>query len=610
MDKEYYKGLDKATHELIEKFLFAPRDMTDKSAYNWEMMASWDTIDQVDVNSLLKEIATISGSLEGQKVNEARNIKDDLVIVDSVTGQKIELVDTESMKRRIDTVLDQSDLFSTLTALAMTNKCAHIFANKCDDLTRKINDYTQMLANDPTPQIPKTIEYDITELPEEEINKILNTLDGSYTNRGVAISMARKLKIPDEKIKKMQRSDDEARDFFNEAKRNKKNIIADYINMLNFELQKNEDYRKDMFWTKDQLIIMVGQLLTKDPRFSNMRHELVHCGEPGFDTMLAVDYPELSYYIEVHMPNYVANTLTRDFGMGPRVASNHRMFEPLGASAIYKREQSEVNNIASNGMSNTRRRIIGRNTGVNFGTGGASYFHFVYERKHGPGTEGISIIEEFFRKRGEFNNKIIEFSKTRSDQGDSNHEQKIVASAIITATDEVATDTNMYSDFREFALKKLARGSTFDKVFYMYAMRGTPEEFIRCVAFEKEIKREFKKDTIQNKERRKDKLVMFNYIAESVKKHNEQIEPFIEQLRKKKQAIDESGIVKKYLETPYVDGNKIKSTLEINDSVSKSILSRYSDNKNRGKKHKPESEGNDDKISGGIQGKDDEKDER
>ena len=119
MDKEYYKRLDRATYRLIDRFLFAPQDMRDKSAYKWEMTASWNDIDQAAVNSLLKEIASTSGYIEGQKVNEARNIREDLVIIDRRTGQKIELVDIESMKRRVDTVLDQNDLFSTYSSLSI-----------------------------------------------------------------------------------------------------------------------------------------------------------------------------------------------------------------------------------------------------------------------------------------------------------------------------------------------------------------------------------------------------------------------------------------------------------------------------------------------------------
>ena len=76
--------------------------------------------------------------------------------------------------------------------------------------------------------------------------------------------------------------------------------------------------------------------------------------------MLAIDYPELSYYIEVHMPNYMSDLLITELGIKEPVNSSERSFERLGASAVYDREDTEIEEIREIPQINARRRIISR----------------------------------------------------------------------------------------------------------------------------------------------------------------------------------------------------------------------------------------------------------
>lgn len=99
-----------------------------------------------------------------------------------------------------------------------------------------------------------------------------------------------------------------------------------------------------MFAIKDEYISMIGQLLKNDVRFTNVKYELIRTPDatPGFEYMLVIDDRDLQYYIEVHMPNFVATSLIEQYGL---FESKERKTQKLGASAVYERSKNEINGV-------------------------------------------------------------------------------------------------------------------------------------------------------------------------------------------------------------------------------------------------------------------------
>lgn len=173
----------------------------------------------------------------------------------------------------------------------------------------------------------------------DEFDKLYNILFNSSKTikRGTKISILKQLKINIDYSNPL-----EIEDRFNKVLKDKEKILSSYLVKKYEEGYSMVSLQNKLFAVKDNLISMIGQLL-KDGTF-NLKHELVRTNDEnsGFGCMLVIDDKELSYYIEVHMPEYISRNLIKDYGFK---LLDKRTTPNLGASAVYKRDPKEIKKI-------------------------------------------------------------------------------------------------------------------------------------------------------------------------------------------------------------------------------------------------------------------------
>ena len=314
----------------------------------------YDKKTQDKVNNLLEKIANLSKTFENNIKNERRNIKDELTIIDTETGEKIELVDVNSMTNRVKNILSKNNIFSCLKSLALTNKCAHIFDGDIKRIKSNIEKYYNLIYypsfDESTFSFMDSIEqvfpqtnfliYNLNGIEEYQFNKICNALfSDNKLNKGAKISILKSLNITFD-IK----DESQINDIFEKIKNQKENLVYSYL----IQQYKTGKYivslQSKMFAIKDEYISMIGQLLKKDERFTNVKYELIRTPDAtsGFEYMLIIDDRDLQYYIEVHMPNFVATSLMKQYGL---FESKERVTQKLGASAVYERSKDEIDKV-------------------------------------------------------------------------------------------------------------------------------------------------------------------------------------------------------------------------------------------------------------------------
>jgi len=314
----------------------------------------YDKKTQDKVNNLLVKIAALSKSFDYNIKNEKRNIKDELTIIDTKTGEKVELVNINSMTDRVKNIFSKNNVFSCLKSLALTNKCAHIFDGDINRLKSNIEKYYNLIYS-PSFDYNKfsfmeSIEmvfpthnfniYNLDGIEEYQFNKICNVLfNNGKLNKGTKISVLKNLNISFD-----VKNEVEINDKFEILKNNKENIVYSYL----IKQYKTGKYivslQSKMFAIKDEYISMIGQLLKKDEQFTNVKYELIKTPDAtaGFEYMLIIDDRDLQYYIEVHMPNFIATSLKKKYGL---FESQERITQKLGASAVYERTKYEIDKI-------------------------------------------------------------------------------------------------------------------------------------------------------------------------------------------------------------------------------------------------------------------------
>lgn len=314
----------------------------------------YDKKAQDKVNHLLEKIANLSKTFENNIKNERRNIKDELTIIDTETGEKVELVDVNSISNRVRNILSKNNIFSCLKSLALTNKCAHIFDGDIKRIKSNIEKYYNLIYYpsfdkstfsfmDSIEQVfPQTnfFIYNLDGIEEYQFNKICNALfSDNKLNKDAKINILKSLNITFD-IK----NESQINDIFEKIKNQKENLVYSYL----IQQYKTGKYivslQSKMFAIKDEYISMIGQLLKKDERFANIKYELIRTPDatPGFEYMLIIDDRDLQYYIEVHMPNFVATSLMKQYGL---FESKERAAQKLGASAVYERSKDEINKV-------------------------------------------------------------------------------------------------------------------------------------------------------------------------------------------------------------------------------------------------------------------------
>ena len=328
---------------------------------------------QSKVNKLMDELANLTGVFNVGIKNETANIINELTIIDKKTQERVELVNIESMAQRVKSINNKNNIFSCLKTLALSNKIAHIYdgnVKKCKNRfisyyndtfpNQKIKDinFMESLNINFSNLIGKN-KYNCDMISDNEFDKIFNLLSNdSKINKGAKISVLKKLNI------KFNIKDDKDIDNkFNDLCQNKEYIVSSYLIKKFKEGQDFVKFENKMFAIKDSYISMIGQLLCKN-QLKNTPYQLIKTpnATPGFEYMLIIDDKDLSYYIEVHMPNFIATKLIEKYGMK---YSEERSFEKLGASAIYYRDKKEIQEILkaikNNDLTeNARARIISR----------------------------------------------------------------------------------------------------------------------------------------------------------------------------------------------------------------------------------------------------------
>ena len=534
--------LDSLISEITD--LFISRDIS-KQIYS--------NVEQDIISRNLTEISRIVGSFNKQKKNEKGNIEKDLSIVDSQTGKRVNLVDIDRMNDAVEDVLKENDIYTILKSLAVSNKCAHAFIHSTDQLKEKI-EYWKNERNTSSEKSEKSeIEFDISNISESDMKKLIKQLKKAPKNRGAIINVCKTLSIDISDIK----GDEIAlRELYEKIRNSREDIIDKYISVLSEDLNRKEDARKSLFWIKDQLIVIIAQLLKNDERYQNFEYEMVKNGEPPFQNMLAIDDPDLSYYIEVHMPDYIADTLVKEYGMPEPVENNKRKFEKLGASAIYRRDDNEIRNILLRSLDNIRARIISRNKNINAsddrndkseGEGGKnkeenrddkrdtrpSKYTFITERiQENP---NVGILENFLLKEPIVmairNMKRHKYALLRSDEGLDNIEIRITEDTISTIKALMAgkakgESNRVYVALRKYAIDALQNGDEYDEVLLNYAKGlSSPSEFLKCMAYAKIYKDNYY---------RKEKTLNKSLVLEHIREDKDKLDSLVEIYRKEK----------------------------------------------------------------------------
>jgi len=433
---------------------------------------------QDKVNELLKQIASKSKTFDRNIKNEKRNIQNELTIIDTKTGKKVELIDSNNMADRVKNVLSKNNIFSCLKALALSNKCAHTFDGDLDGIKSNIEKYYNLIYSNqfdkktfnfmssietifPKPSKEIAYHYNLEDLEEKQFNKICNVLfcDNKNINKGIKISTLKSLNISFDIQNEL-----EINEKFDKLRNDRENIVYSYLQ----QQYKNGQYilslQSKMFAIKDEYISMIGQLLKNDKRFANIKYELVKTPDAtkGFEYMLVIDDKDLQYYIEVHMPNFIANSLIKKYGLKE---STQRETQNLGASAIYERDKEETNKVLdalNKGLIKSgekRAKIMTRESTPSEET--PRDYSFITEKiEEKPSyLETYLITNNIYLNDVEFNREIrknerypISFTKSIIQQNYYN---------IFSIFD---LDTK--SNFINYSLNELQNGDEFDKVVF------------------------------------------------------------------------------------------------------------------------------------------------
>jgi hypothetical protein len=558
----------------------------------------YTNVEQDIISRNLTEISRIVGSFDKQKKNEKRNIEEDLSIVDSQTGKRVNLVDIDRMNNAVEHVLEENDIYAILKSLAISNKCAHALIHSTDQIKERIeywkNEKNASCAKDEKSEI----EFDISSISECEMKKLIKQFKKTPKNRGAIINVCKTLGIDISDIK----GDEIAlRELYEKIKNSREDIIDRYISGLNEDLNKKEDARKSMFWIKDQLIVIIAQLLKNDERYKNFEYEMVKNGEPPFQNMLAIDDPDLSYYIEVHMPDYIANTLVKEYGISEPVENDKRKFEKLGASAIYRRDDKEIRNILLRSLDNIRARIISRNKSVNAsddrndGSGGEgvrnkekneedkrntrpSKYTFVTNRiLENP---NVGILENFLLKEPIViairDMKRYKYALLRSDEGLDNIEIRITEDTISTINALMAgkakgENNRVYVALRKYAVDALQNGDEYDEILLNYAKGlSSPSEFLKCIAYAK-----IYKDDYYRKEKTLNRLLVLEHMREDKEKLDSLVEIYRKEKMEKMEEIKGNPFEGKKLFLNRLNRNRKKYFSEYSNEFFKRKFDKY-----------------------------------
>lgn len=466
----------------------------------------WVNIDQDKINEKIYALAHITKIFFEQSEKEENNIKSDLTIIDTVTRKEIPLVDIASMNKRVSTILDGNDIFSLCGSLAVINKCIHskYFDGEITSISDKINNWSNEVSQQ---KYVNHLNVDISKLSNNEVEELLQTLSKNRLpnkkKNQIMHSVMKSLNM-DINMKTIEQE-------YLKIKNARPQILKAFMDKLQNDKETLESFQEDLYWIKDQFIVMIAQLLKSDSRYKQLDYELVKTDDSGdFQNMLAIDYPELSYYIEVHMPNFISHELQETYGFETPKSNNNRKFEKLGASAIYDRDDKEVEEIRKHMYDNidpndpeyskkiTRRRIITRSSKPII-DGVKKDAQYTFKTARIIKNEEASLLEKFLVSDNDYPREritnILKYSKMRSNENIKNIEYKIQKDTVKTILNKKKElymiddqlGNNYIDKIKTYIKKEISTEKRFDKVLYMLAYNKEDVEFLKIMSRQKEL---------------------------------------------------------------------------------------------------------------------------
>ena len=477
----------------------------------------YDSNSQYKSNVLLHSFASECGIYDVMERREEENINLGFTIIDRNTNKELSFIDVESMKERVESVLDTNNIYSCLKSLAVSNKCAHAFdADMQEHKANFINIYKEYYVENlrdvsflrPFNKVckkMKKINHDLITLVREiDFKKVYKSLRPDTKIKDIHTIK----RFLDNDLKVPYYDDEHAQSLFDYYKANRNKLLEAYLYNEYSEGVKIVKIQNKMFAVKANYIAMIAQLL-KNNTLKDIKYELVEAPtRPGFDNMLVIDDPSLSYYIEVHMPNFLATVLTKKYGFE---VTKERTTLPLGSSAVYERDMEEVNLLKAvlnkgfldekNNKAETRAKIITRNLNEEE----AYKFHeeddYEFKTKKVK-TPIISVIETFL-KRHEIHlyDDILRFcSETQLNENYSIDVTKSIARNYHFSIYQ-AFENNEKSSFIEDALYHTGyRYDSFDKCLVefskgLYNQGDSNNNIIaRLLIFKDELKEKYMKE--------------------------------------------------------------------------------------------------------------------
>ena len=455
---------------------------------------------QAYISTYLEEISKELGIFDEQAKYERDNIDLDLTIVDTKTGEKISLVDIDSLDKRISDVLKENNQYTCLKTLALCNKCAH---SSCFDIYKsRLTHYYDLLYGikvDPKsidfskspgnalPLLYSVPYYDTSNISEYEIDQLYKLLyDEPKPKKGAKISALNKLGI---QFNKLDDEDIDAK--FKEIVLDRDAIINNYMWALYKDCAVLSKTQQELYAIKDFLISMIGQLLVKG-ELGKVYYELVKTSSgTGFDNMLVINDLDLAYYIEVHMPNFIANSFVTDYGMKLRTSrKTSSLYDYMknehnrvhGISSVYRRKKREVIDIKESindgllASANIRARIFSRGWPSNsqkalvdptilsspFYSGETSDYRFITHKI----SDNPSLLEKFCKKHKKFSSALDRMALIRHNE---NYNREEIHGIISFMQKNIinSMDNSLLNDFLINSLTTLSKGDSFDKKLYL-----------------------------------------------------------------------------------------------------------------------------------------------
>ncbi len=346
-----YINIAKHINELATQFAFKGNKLT------------YTEKTQSKINRILTTIAEKTGTFDKKSWQEQDCIMNELTIIDTITGDKMPLIDIDKMNKRVKKVLSSNNVYSCLKSLALSNNCAHIFDNiiakkrtafikyydllypgEIDSLYPTIDDKEELLSffngiNNAFPKISNTPFYNLKSITDHQFKGMHEILfKKTKIKTQMKIQILKQLNISFN-FKDL----DEINHKFQKVVDNKDEVIKSYLFFKYKEGMKYVSLQNRMFAIKDYFISMIGQMLI-DGDFKNIFYELVKTpnAKKGFNYMLIINDDDLSYYIEVHMPDYISKELINKYGLKER---NYRTTIGVPTKAVYYREKDEIKKV-------------------------------------------------------------------------------------------------------------------------------------------------------------------------------------------------------------------------------------------------------------------------